>query len=64
VLAAIFFIACVEFDVTISGSFVLEESQTEIAAERHLVAVRLSIKSNTHTKKNNKLIFIFRFYLD
>jgi hypothetical protein len=43
VLAAIFFIACVEFDVTISGSFVLEESQTEIAAERHLVAVRLSI---------------------
>lgn len=42
-LAAIFFIAGVEFDVTISGSFVLEESQTEIAAERHLVAVRLSI---------------------
>lgn len=41
-LATIFFIPRMEFDVTIAGSFVFEESQTKVATERHLVTVRLS----------------------
>ena len=50
-LAAILLIARVEFDVTISGSLVFEETQTEIATKRHFIAVRLSVE-NDKQKKN------------
>ena len=41
VLAAVLFVTRVQFDVTIARPFVLEEAQTEIAPERHLVTVSL-----------------------
>lgn len=49
-LAAVLFVARVELDVTVPGPLVLEESQTEVAAERHLVAVRLSVSKMEQIK--------------
>jgi hypothetical protein len=62
VLAAVLFVARVEFDVTVPGPLVLEESQTEIAAERHLVAVRLSV-SKKWTNQIHQLSLQFLFWL-
>ena len=56
-LATIFLIARVEFDVAIAGSLVLEESQAKVATERHLVAVRLS-KKNTKPQTNQFFLSI------
>ena len=58
-LATIFLIARVEFDVAIAGSLVLEESQAKVATERHLVAVRLSKKHKTP----NQSVFFCPFRL-
>lgn len=56
-LAPIFFIARVEFDVTITRSFVLEESQAEIAAKGHLVTMSLF----DQLREENQL-FSFSFF--
>lgn len=62
-LAPILFVARVEFDVTIAGSFVLEESQTKITTERHLVTVRLYVIPGEIKNIPQFLESIFIFHL-